>query len=407
MDSYPSEVKGPADPVGKFPTDSPVPVWSDQIGKYSSKVDCSGDGAYVLAGSDKGIVRMYNSDGKILWTYHDPEKSVMAVSITRSGEYGAAALYDPYVPSDNAGGEILFFNNRGEILWKYNTGSTVHRLDLSSDGDTLFASGDTIFYSFNNSGKLLGMNKTKSTIWAAAASGDGTMGIAGTGLHDNRIIAMDRDGTVIWNYPTETYVRAVDISETGDVFVGTERYRLSWLNRNGTPVWQFNSSPPFTDVAISADGRYCVASSQYFLRFFNNTGTQLWRYEDNGYVNSVAISRNGDYIIGGSEYATLLFDKSGHIIWKYPTGTTHVSASEDGMYFAASSSYDVYFFNREGSKKVMAAPTTDRSNNPDNVSVITSSPVTAPAKSTLLSLSGIISAIICAIAIVITRKKRQ
>ncbi|MDO8872700.1 MAG: DUF5711 family protein [Methanoregula sp.] len=318
------------------------PVWSGQLGELTTVTDSSDDGTYFVAGSDTGLLRLYALERKrILWTFEKPEKSVMAVSMSGNGEYIAAAFFDPYHPSDETSGEILYFNRSGNVQWVYSTGSTVHRVAVSESGKTIFASGDSNFYSFDNTGNLLGKYKTGGTIWAVAASGDGKTGVAGSGYPVSGISVMDTNGTFLWNYSTTERMRTVDISANGEAVVGADFYRLYWLDRKGTLVWQYTSSPPFTHVAMSSDGEYCAAASQYYLRFFNRTGSLLWTYEDSGYVNSADISKNGDFVIAGTENATLLFDKSGQILWKFNKGASHVSTSHDGNYFIVSSAGEI------------------------------------------------------------------
>ena len=53
-------------PVTKeFP--APSLLWSDPIGEYYAHVGMSGEGNFVIAGSDTGTLRMYDRSGKILW----------------------------------------------------------------------------------------------------------------------------------------------------------------------------------------------------------------------------------------------------------------------------------------------------------------------------------------------------
>ena len=323
------------------PSDTAWPIWHGRLGELTAVIDSSDDGMYYVAGSDTGLLRLYPLNGWKSWTFEKPGKSVMAVAMSGNGEYIAGAFFDSYHPSDETGGEILYFNRSGNVQWVYPTGSTVQRVAVSESGNTIFVSGDLDFYSFDTSGNLLGKYKTGGTIWAVAASEDGTTGVAGSGYPDSGISVMDANGTLLGNYPTTERMRSVDISANGEAVVGADFYRLYWLDRKGTLAWHYTSSPPFTQVAMSPDAEYCAAASQYYLRFFNRAGSLLWTYEDPGYVNCVDISENGDFVIAGTEDATLLFDKSGQIIWKFNKGASHVSSSHDGNYFITSSGGEI------------------------------------------------------------------
>ena len=61
---------------GSNSTTSPLPIWSDSLGFGGVLTSCSDDGHYVVAGSDMGIVRLYDNSGAILWTYQVPGKPV-------------------------------------------------------------------------------------------------------------------------------------------------------------------------------------------------------------------------------------------------------------------------------------------------------------------------------------------
>jgi len=324
------------------PLNTAYPVWYGRLGELTTVSDSSDDGEYFVAGSDTGLLRLYALDRKrILWTFEKPGKSVMAVAMSGNGEYIAAAFFDSYHHSGDTRGEILYFNRSGNVQWVYPTGSTVHRLAVSESGNTIFASGDSDFYSFDNNGNLLGKYKTGGTIWAVAASGDGKTGVAGSGYPVSGISVMDTNVTILWNYSTPERMRTVDISANGESVVGADFYHLYWLDRKGTLVWHYTSSPPYTQVAMSSDGEYCAAASQYYLRFFNRTGALLWTYENPGYVYSAAISENGDFVIAGTEDKTLLFDRSGQILWTFNKGASHVSTSHDGNYFIVSSAGEI------------------------------------------------------------------
>lgn len=334
-------------------SNSALPIWSDRIGEYRVLVDCSDDGRYVVAGSDSGMLRMYTDGGKILWTYQAPEKSIMAVAISGDGESVAAAFFDPLAPSQNAGGEVLYYNRSGERLWRYYTGSTVHRIAVDTKGETILASGDSTLYLFNKTGSVRINFPLNGTAWGIALSGDGSVGVAGSERVRGEIFVTDTNGTALWSYPTTSGMRAVDISGNGESIAGVDRYHLYWFNQNRTPSWQYNSSPAFRAIAVSSDGEYGAAGSQYYLRFFNRTGSLLWKYEDSGDVGGVALSANGSEIIAGMSGGTILFDRSGTILWKYGKGSMYVAASKDGNYFVAGSSSEINFFNRFGTMKVI------------------------------------------------------
>ncbi len=157
-----------------------VPVWSYTLRDRITAMDCSDDGRSSIAGTQSGKVWFFSPDGKVIWTFERPEKSVMAVSVSGDGEYSAAAFFDPLASSSDAGGEIVYFNRTGSFLWSYPTRSTVHRLAVSGNGSTVFGSGDSLIYSFDRDGELRGKYRASGTIWGIASADDGSIGAAGS-----------------------------------------------------------------------------------------------------------------------------------------------------------------------------------------------------------------------------------
>ncbi len=371
-----------------------TPIWSNQAGTRDVLVQCSGDGKYVVSGSDTGILRMYDQTGKTHWTFQREGKMVRSIAISDGGEYVGAVFLNPDAPSYHADGEILFFNRAGDILWNYADDYTVERIALSDDGNSIYVSGSPKLYSFDRNGTLIRINESQGRTWVLVVSSDGSYAMAGGTITErihvagsqtpaNRIYAVEKDGTIPWNYSTKQKINSIGISADADTIVNAAGYELSSFTRNGTLRWQLNSGPDITSVAVSSDGEYTAAGSQFYARLFNRTGSLMWRYEYDGFVHDVGISEDGKLIIAGASGGLYAFDQQGNILWNYPTpkAIRHVSMAKSGEYFAAGTADTVYFFNRGGTTKIIEIPTAEQSISPDIVSVNISSPATAPTRS--------------------------
>ena len=327
-----------------------TPLWSDNLGQYEVLVACSNNGSFSVAGSDTGILRMYDMTGKTLWTYLTNGTSITSVSISGDGK----------IISATTDGKILVFRQDGTLFWNYTTGAAVNRIAVSNNGETIVSSGDNTLYLFDSKGNLLGKDIQQGEIWNVTVSEDGNYSAAAVDLgwreRKGNIAITGRNGSGSLDYPTIN--QGVDVGVTGDgsSVVGVDDYTLYSVFRNGTPRWNFTSSPPFNGVAITPDGKYIVAGSQYYLRFFNNTGSLLWKNQESGYVNSVAISEDGNSIIAGSSDQIRLFDRSGRMLWQYDHGASHVSASKDGDYFVVGTPSEIQFFNRWGDTTLIEEP---------------------------------------------------
>jgi WD40 repeat protein len=378
------------------------PMWSDKLGQYEVLVACSDNCSFIIAGSDTGILRMYDGAGRTIWTYLTNGTAITSVSI--SGDGG--------IISATSGGEILVFKPDGTLFWNYSTGAVINRIAVSKNGETIVTSGDNVLYLFDSKGNFLGKEIQKGVIWNVAISEDGRYSAAAVDLgwreRKGALAIIDRNSLKFLDYSTMSQGVGVGVSSEGNSIVGIDDYNLYSIFQNGTTRWNFTSSPQFKDIAITSDGKYIVAGSQYYLRVFNQTGSLLWQNQEAGYLNSVAISENGDYIIAGSSDHVRLFDKSGKILWYYNHRAFHVAASKNGDYFVVGTQSEIQFFTRMGNKMIVesiSTPTSSTNHSVNTLAPADSSPSTtqpAPLPDTL-----VIFAIGCVCAKVIAKKKRN
>jgi WD40 repeat protein len=399
----------------------PAPIWSDQTGIRDVLVQCSGDGRYVVSGSDTGILRMYDQTGTILWTFQREGKMVRSIAISRSGDYVGAVFLNPDAPSFYADGEILFFNRTGSVLWDYTRDYTVERIAISDDGNSIYASGSPKLYSFDRNGTLIGQNVSRGRTWALDVAGDGSYAVAGGTITDriqiagsqtpgNRIYVIGKDGTIAWNYSTKPGITSVGVSSEGGSIVSAGDSHLYSFDRNGTLMWQFNSSPYYSSTTVSSDGGYTAAGSQYYVRLFNRTGSLLWKYEYDGFVHDVGISDDGKFIVAGASRGVYVFDQKGRVLWSYatPNAVRHLSMANDGEYFVAGTSDTTYFFNRWGNATIASPVVTPISviNPPaDNHTYEAPSP-SASRPAPLPAIMLVAALVICAGALLLIRRIR-
>ncbi len=330
---------------------SPVLLWSDAIGVHKSLVACSGDGRYILAGSDTGILRMYNRDGVVLWTFDRDGKAVRSVAISGNGDYAGAVFLNEEGPSSSAYGEVVFFNRNGNVRWVTSTDPTVELITISDDSNAVYVSaGSGILYSYSRDGAMLAKNTTDGRIWALDSSRDGSYAAAGSQITGNRLMAMKKDGITAWNYSTKAGFGSVDISPDGGSVAAAGYSHLYLFDRNGSLLWQYSGSTEFTSVAVSENRDYTVAGSQYYASLFNKTGSLLWKKEYEGFVHDVGISDDGNRIIAGMSRGLRVFDRDGNVLWYYktPKAIIHISTARDTRIFAASTADTVYVFSSGG-----------------------------------------------------------
>lgn len=327
-----------------------IPIWSEQIGDRKTTVSCSGDGRYMLAGSDTGVLRMYDQCGSLLWEYRQPGKTVRSLAISDNGDFSGAVFVNEEGPSSYADGEVLFFNTTGNLLWKYSEDPTIERIVLSDNGSRIYATGLRSLYLFSQDGTRVIKNSTAGRSWALDSARDGSYAVAGSKISGNRLDEMNTDGTLTWNFSSRIGFGTVDISPDGAYIAAAGYSHLYLLDRNGTLLWQYTGSSDFTSVATSPNAEYTVAGSQYYALFFNRTGSLIWKHEFEDFVNDVGISDDGNRIMAGSSRGVFVFDQDGKILWYYgtPRGVIDISSERNGDFFAAGTTDMVYVFNRWG-----------------------------------------------------------
>jgi WD40 repeat protein len=339
-----------------------LPLWSDTIGEYQARVGISGDGKYIIAGSDTGTLRMYDWSGTILWTVSFPNTSVYAIAISGNGEHVAASFSDPTRPADENEWQIRFFDRAGNQLWTYSNGSALFILAVAPTGSNpIAAAGGSSLILLDGNGHLVNSQPTDvpGSVWDVTISDDGEFIAAaidfGWRTRQGEIVVMDRNGSTVEKFPTAYQAHAVRTDRHGETFTAIDDYRLYSFFRNGTPAWNFSSSPPFRGLAMTPDGNRIVAGSQYFVRFFDKTGTQLWNYQNRGYFYDVGISDDGTTVVAGGDDGVYVFEKNGGLRWHFPTQdfVSEVSVADSGDYFVAGTSGTVLFFNGWGNETVI------------------------------------------------------
>lgn len=383
------------------------PMWSDRIGDHRSLVSISGDGRYVIAGSDTGVLRFYARNGTMLWTYRIEGKSVRSLALSRTGDFAGAVFVNEDAPSSFAQGEVFFYNQDGEVLWNFVDDPTVEWISMSDNGNSFYISGTPSLYSFNRNGTVIGKNNVPGRIWTLDSARDGSFAVAGSKISGHRLDMIKKDGMLSWNFSTKLGFGSTAISPDGGNIAAAGYSHLYSLDRNGTELWHFTGSSEFTSVAVSRDGNYTVACSQYYVQTFNQTGTLLWQYIYQGIVNDVAISDDGELIVAGTSGGIYVFDQKGKVIWVYatPTAVLHVSIENNGSYFAAGTTDSVYFFNKWGNATVIDEPNIPVKSSYPNGSSSGVKPSTP--KPTPLSYMIVIGALFCISVVASFSKKNQ
>jgi len=270
--------------------------------------------------------------------------------------------------------EDLFLKQSAtNFSWYSSIGSTLHAVEISSDGNYIIASGGSTIFLFNRTSSTPLWNFTsEGSIDSLAISSDGNYIVSG-GYDNNIYLFHKSSSTPLWSYPVALNYHSIAISSDGNYIVagGNNNYAYLFHRSSSTPLWIYSTEWMVGPVAISSTGDYISVIDDYNLKFFHrSSSTPDWTYSAPvGSFYSISMSSDGKYIVAGlvdtPNPAVYLFEMSSNIpLWtaSIPGGAEKVVISSDGYYIScASGSYPgtIYFFNRTSSTPLWEYPMDD------------------------------------------------
>ncbi|MBI5253051.1 MAG: PQQ-binding-like beta-propeller repeat protein [Euryarchaeota archaeon] len=220
---------------------------------------------------------------------------------------------------------------------------------------------------------------------------DGTIYI---GSHDNKLYALNPDGTLKWKFNAgePVYIKEWDvwkgipsapsIDKDGTIYFVAPPIYMFALNPDGSEKWRY---PVYTQAHIGAspviapDGTIYVSSESYphahgkddpNMEFgarvyaLNPNGTLKWRYDTNGscLANLIAIANDGTIYVTGSDLdqeppftfnAVFAFNSDGSIKWKFKSDRIEgpPTIAEDGTIYVGAKNGTFHALNPDGSEK--------------------------------------------------------
>jgi len=207
------------------------------------------------------------------------------------------------------------------LNWEYLTGASIYSSPtLSSDGTVYVGSGDNKVYALNPDGTLKWSYETGDWVDAVPAlSEDESVVYAAS--WDNHLYALDAEtGAVNWSYETGNFiVSSPSIGSDGTIYFGSNDNFFYALNPDGTLQWEYFLEGAETaeiqgSSAIDENGYIYFGAKDGKLYALNPDGTLRWYYQvvadegpngeaGNGEVaitSSVAIDDEGNLYFGAA-----------------------------------------------------------------------------------------------------------
>jgi outer membrane protein assembly factor BamB len=254
--------------------------------------------------------------------------------------------------------------NPGKLKWSFETDSDVHSSPtIGTNGTIYVGSDDNKLYAINPDGTEKWNFTTGGNVESSPAIGsDGTIYV---GSYDNKLYAINPDGTEKWDYTIggEIMDSSPAIGPDGTIYIGCYGdYKLYAINPDGTEKWSFSTgSNVRSSPAIGSDGTIYIGSGDSKLYAINPNGTKKWSCVAPGFVfSSPAIGCDGAIYVGSgmAEPTFHAINPNGTKKWSFNTGSTlspvrvfsSPAIGSDGTIYFGTHPW-VYALNPDGTEK--------------------------------------------------------
>ncbi|MFA4876856.1 MAG: PQQ-binding-like beta-propeller repeat protein [Methanoregula sp.] len=272
--------------------------WSGWSG---SILEVSRDGNYI-ATSRGQTVRLFNRQGIMLWD-HSLGEAVTDLSMTPDGEMIAAG----------GGGVMQSWFNSGSGLGR-NTTETIHDIKISPVKDQVIVGTTKALRRFNLS-YVPGWYDDAISPAALEISGDGSGIVIPNGNH---VRMYHSGGALLWDraFPGGNIISLALSRDGSTIVAGRDDGTVIALDRQGSLLWTEKAGFWITSVSISDDGSTIgTGSIDNQISVFDRKGKLLGTYRTKNPVksNSVAVSADGSLIVAVDFSTVYGFSKSGFI----------------------------------------------------------------------------------------------
>ncbi|UCE36669.1 MAG: PQQ-binding-like beta-propeller repeat protein [Thermoplasmata archaeon] len=247
--------------------------------------------------------------------------------------------------------------NPGKLKWSFETGDYVFSSPaINSDGTIYFGSTDNKIYAINPDGSEKWNFTTDGDVHSSPAiSSEGEIYI---GSKDGKVYAINLDGTEKWTFTTGSDVDSSPIiGSDGTIYVGSHDYRLYAINPDGSEKWTFMTGNKINDCspAINSEGIIYIGSSDNKFYAINPDGTEKWNFITGGVISSSpTIGVDGTLYFGSGDGNLYALNSDGSEKWRFAIGSYIFSSpaiNSDNIIYVGSNDYKLYAINPDGTEK--------------------------------------------------------
>ena len=301
---------GTGSPILSFPRGEPLPGWlmgADASPNWNE---------FVLTfeveeeGNPSGKVYYIDGSGNILWTYPTPDPLRTAAFSEDGGKVAVV------------GRALYLFSNSGELIWKVESLQTPIGPEYIY-GRVVRIVGDKVFVGCETKGALRCFSLSDGTLlwevpnedagWIRSMDVSPTLGRVVVGTQNGKVVVVDFEGRVLWDYCAENNAFAVSMAErTGEVGVASWDGSLHFLDSDGGLLWRFKTNATLRSVQVAPEGKWVLFTSRGIYGMSRN-GKLIWHSEREISNNWSAMSEDGLYAFfpGGRGTPAFLFTADG------------------------------------------------------------------------------------------------
>lgn len=255
-----------------------VKWFHESIGRPTKSTAIGRDRTLYFGTVDGGTVHAVDSDGSRKWIYQNSLND----RVSQTPVIGADGTVYVGIYRYLSGDYLYAFNPGGTVKWtSASLGTSIINCAIGTDG--------TIYV--NATQKLYAISPVDgSTIWELANINAGTsspvIGADGTiyiGSTDNKLHAINPQGTIKWSFTTGGWVCKPVVASDGRIYVGSYDNKVYGVNpANGTLAWLYDTGREIqASPLIGDDGTIYVVTangqnpSDNYLYALNGNGSRL------------------------------------------------------------------------------------------------------------------------------------